>query len=107
MPEFITREEAIDIIKKKSKKLINIGEHEVDVVDFTASLVNEIKDIQKADAEHIVHDYWKGDEEDNDDKYAICSVCGESYDCGDVDITLFAKFFSYCPVCGAKMDGGD
>lgn len=49
-----------------------------------------------ADVAEVVHGHWR----DNGIAGSVlvkCSVCG--FDCG-------ASSFSYCPACGAKMDGG-
>lgn len=48
------------------------------------------------DAVPIVHGKW-GDNGISGSMLVKCSVCG--FDCG-------ANSFSYCPNCGAKMDGG-
>lgn len=49
-----------------------------------------------ADVAEVVHGEW-GDNGVADSMLVKCSVCG--FDCG-------ANSFSYCPNCGAKMDGG-
>ena len=50
-----------------------------------------------ADVTPVRHGKW-GDNGIAGSILVKCSVCG--YDCG-------ANSFSYCPICGAKMDGGD
>ena len=55
-----------------------------------------IKDLPAADVAPVVHGKW-GDNGIAGPILVKCSVCG--YDCG-------ANSFSYCPNCGAKMDGG-
>ena len=52
--------------------------------------------IPAADVVPVVHGKW-GDNGIAGSMLAKCSVCG--FDCG-------ANSFSYCPNCGAKMDGG-
>lgn len=49
-----------------------------------------------ADAAPVVHGRW-GDNGIPDSMLSGCSVCG--FTCG-------AHSFLYCPMCGAKMDGG-
>ncbi len=49
----------------------------------------KVKDIPTADVEEVRHGEWCG---------TVCSACGASVSNGfDYD---------YCPMCGAKMDGG-
>lgn len=55
-----------------------------------------LADMPAADVAPVVHGMW-----DNLDGYKtrrVCSVC-----CWDVP--EYGKFYSYCPNCGAKMDG--
>lgn len=56
------------------------------------------KAMQTVDAVPVVHGRW-----DNMDGYKTRKVCSE---CG-WDVPEYGKFYSYCPNCGAKMDGGD
>ena len=56
-----------------------------------------ILDAPAADVAPVVHGKW-GDNGIAGSILVKCSVCG--YDCG-------ANSFSYCPNCGAKMDGDD
>lgn len=51
-----------------------------------------------ADVVPVVHGRWN-----NMDGYKTRKVCSE---CG-WDVPEYGKFYSYCPNCGAKMDGGD
>lgn len=57
-----------------------------------------IRGVPTADVAPVVHGRW-----DIMDGYKMrrnCSVCGW-------DVPEYGKFYSYCPNCGAKMDGGD
>ena len=57
-----------------------------------------LHDMPAADVAPVVHGRW-----DIMDGYKMrrnCSVCGW-------DVPEYGKFYSYCPNCGAKMDGGD
>ena len=56
-----------------------------------------IKTFPAADVAKMVHGKW-GDNGIAGSMLVKCSVCG--FDCG-------ANSFSYCPNCGAKMDGGN
>lgn len=55
-------------------------------------------EIPTVDAVPVVHGRWN-----NMDGYKTRKVCSE---CG-WDVPEYGKFYSYCPNCGAKMDGGN
>lgn len=55
-----------------------------------SELDEEIKDFPAADVQEVKHGTWIGTYDD------ICSVCRE----------ISEDTYSYCPNCGAKMDGG-
>lgn len=66
---------------------------------------NMVKSLPAADVAPVIHGRWVWSE----DKYAyICSACDCEYDYrgtyGLFDHGFWAA--SYCPNCGAKMDGG-
>ena len=56
-----------------------------------------IDDIPAADVAPVVYARWN-----SMDGYKTRKVCSE---CG-WDVPEYGKFYSYCPNCGAKMDGG-
>ena len=56
-----------------------------------------LADMDAADVAEVVHGKW-GDNGIAGSMLVKCSVCG--FYCG-------ANSFSYCPNCGAKMDGGN
>ena len=56
-----------------------------------------IKAQPAADVAPVVHGRW--DILDGYKTRRVCSVCGW-------DVPEYGKFYSYCPNCGAKMDGG-
>ena len=64
--------------------------------DYAAAFA-EIRKLPAADVAPVVHGKW-GDNGIAGSMLVKCSVCG--FDCG-------ANSFSYCPNCGAKMDGGN
>ena len=68
------------------------GEHYA----YSAAL-REIRNAPAADVAPVVHGKW-GDNGIAGSMLVKCSVCG--FDCG-------ANSFSYCPNCGARMDGGN
>lgn len=57
-----------------------------------------IRGVPAADVAPVVHGRWN-----NMDGYKTRKVCSE---CG-WDVPEYGKFYSYCPNCGAKMDGGN
>ena len=82
---------------------LGVGRCSRDVLpaDYCAGWNGLIRLLEKAptvDAVPVVHGRW-----DNMDGYKtrkVCSMCGW-------DVPEYGKFYSYCPNCGAKMDGGD
>lgn len=82
---------------------LGVGRCSRDVLpaDYCAGWNGLIRLLEKAptvDAVPVVHGRW-----DNMDGYKTRKVCSE---CG-WDVPEYGKFYSYCPNCGAKMDGGD
>lgn len=65
------------------------------------------ENLPAADVEPVRHGDWDVILDDWEDTVTLrCPLCGEEYavDCDDDEIPQ-AKY-SYCPGCGAKMDGG-
>lgn len=62
-------------------------------------VIDRIKNAPAADVVEVKHGYWIDNEEDF---WVICSACGIEYLDEQMDII---DNFSYCPHCGAKMDG--
>lgn len=60
--------------------------------------VEDIEDAPAADVAPVVHGRWNS--MDGYKTRVVCSECGW-------DAPEYGKFYSYCPNCGAKMDGGD
>lgn len=81
--EYIRRAEALEITTRTCG-------------DYAAAFA-EIRKLPAADVAPVVHGKW-GDNGIAGSMLVKCSVCG--FDCG-------AYSFSYCPNCGAKMDGGN
>lgn len=60
-----------------------------------------------ADVAPVVHGKWIEQEDPCGDPYYTCSACKDDFYIemtGTVEKDLF--LYSYCPACGAKMDGG-
>lgn len=82
---------------------LGVGRCSRDVLpaDYCAGWNGLIRLLEKAptvDAVPVVHGRWN-----NMDGYKTQKVCSE---CG-WDVPEYGKFYSYCPNCGAKMDGGN
>lgn len=81
---------------------LGVGRCSRDVLpaDYCAGWNGLIRLLEKAptvDAVPVVHGRWN-----NMDGYKTRKVCSE---CG-WDVPEYGKFYSYCPNCGAKMNGG-
>lgn len=64
-----------------------------------AKVLREVSDAPAADVAPVVHGRWnviEGRRLDN----AICSNCGRRFQ-------AYYEAYSFCPNCGAKMDGGN
>lgn len=61
------------------------------------SVLEYAENLPADDVAPVVHGRWN-----NMDGYKTRKVCSE---CG-WDVPEYGKFYSYCPNCGAKMDGG-
>lgn len=74
--------------------------------DMIANLLDSAPTV---DAEPVVHGRWDGEGDGLADGEIVldvwyCSKCGHCIDDGTDDPCVLP---SYCPNCGAKMDGGD
>lgn len=65
--------------------------------DRTEDAIQRIKNAPTADVAPVVHGRWNS--MDGYKTRKVCFVCGW-------DVPEYGKFYSYCPNCGAKMDGG-
>ena len=63
-----------------------------------AVVQQNIKDATTIDAEPVRHGRWEIVVGSNGKEYMVCTRCRVSQDLTGV--------FTYCPNCGAKMDGG-
>lgn len=65
----------------------------VDAID-----IKDVDAIPAADVAPVVHGYWEIVLGSNGKEYMVCTCCRVSQDLTGV--------FTYCPSCGARMDGG-
>lgn len=102
MSDYISRQAAIDALWKIS--------NEMDSVYYTAAIhtaVESLESLPTADVVPVVHGRWI-DRIIDDTHYVYCSECGDEYVEDDLRLDSWVKqYFKYCPVCGAKMDGGE
>lgn len=94
MVDYIDREAAVKIAEKYGLTNGTILGYHSGVADCIAS---EIFALPASDVTDVVHGRWV-DNGIPDSILCGCSVCG--FTCG-------ASNFFYCPMCGAKMDGGN
>ena len=64
-----------------------------------------IKKAPTVEAVPVKHGHWISKQDEYDENYVICSVCGDEYTEDDLHLNSWVKqYFKYCPTCGAKMD---
>lgn len=72
----------------------------------SASVIDIVLNFPAADVAPVVHGRWIEQEDPCGDPYYTCSACKDDFYIemtGAVEKDLF--LYSYCPSCGAKMDG--
>lgn len=91
MAEYIEREVAFDAITDIAGKSSTRSAYEA-----VWKSARVLKKIPVADVAPVVHGRW--DIMDGTKTRRICSKCRW-------DVPEYGKFYSYCPNCGARMDG--
>lgn len=92
MDEYILKTAAMEIVCRTSG-------------DYAAAFA-AIRKLPAADVAPVVHGKWIEQEDPCGDPYYTCSACKDDFYIemtGAVEKDLF--LYSYCPSCGAKMDG--
>ena len=92
MDEYLKREAVIDLITRRYEN--------------PEICTQEINSIPSADVAPVVHGWW-----DDSGRYTFpggstavrCTNCG----CALTESEYHLNNWNYCPVCGAKMDGGN
>lgn len=100
MSEYIDKNEAVGEGYLQDWYINSVSENDEPV--WTDAHIEELandfivipKDTPAADVAPVVHGEWQ--------HHCICSICGVA--CGPKNEAV-RKFYSYCPNCGAKMDG--
>ena len=66
---------------------------------------NIIELMPTVEAVPVKHGHWISKQDEYDENYVICSICGDEYTEDDLHLnSWFKQYFKYCPTCGAKMD---
>ena len=109
MAEYIKREAAIAYIREQSeecqKAFEELGGESGIYADAYNDLAEDFYRIPAADVAPVVHGQW-----DDSGRYTFpggstavrCTNCG----CALTESEYHLNNWNYCPVCGAKMDGG-
>lgn len=72
------------------------------------SVLEYVGNLPAADVAPVVHGRWIEQEDPMLDVYYTCSVCKEDFYIETTGYTEKDMFlYTYCPNCGAKMDGGN
>ena len=106
MSEYIDKNEAVgegyladwyihSVAEYGDEKLNEPRWTEKHIEELTQDFIVIPKDTPAADVAPVVHGEWE--------HHCICSVC--KLTCGPKNEAV-RKFYSHCPNCGAKMDGG-
>ena len=101
MADYIDREDLVEWLKRIPLKDLSDGRGLCRVI-FEDDFKKAIKEMPKgiiADVAPVVrHGEWEIVVGSNGKEYMVCTCCRVSQDLTGV--------FTYCPNCGAKMDGG-
>ena len=94
--DYISRQAALDALGVTKNATKYGGDHS----GYDTRMLYEIHDaltgIPAADVVPVIHSEWEYHM-----SFGICHNCGYEYDWKATDAR------NYCPMCGAKMDGGD
>lgn len=93
MAEYIERAVAVKAVLRERKPTNSVAQNRM-----LSIIQRDLLTMPAADVAPVVHGRWN-----NMDGYKTRKVCSE---CG-WDVPEYGKFYSYCPNCGAIMDGGD
>lgn len=97
MPEYITKNAAINAVENAPIKLFQSEWEEIE---------EAINAAPAADVAPVVHGRWDDSGRytfPNGDTAVVCPNCG----CALTESEYHLNNWNYCPVCGDKMDGGE
>ena len=103
MKRLIYMDDTMDKLRAYAERKHNAGH--IELANGILKAVNYIRNnIIRADAVEVVHGEWSTIEDDYLGLTALaCSECKQEY---WFEEEPPIKIYSYCPNCGAKMDGG-
>lgn len=108
MTEYITKEQAIDVVEEAIGNIINSDSESVNLTDLEIEIQMTITDYtDAADVVEVVHGHWIGIWGDG---YANGFIVYEEFECSRCGCVHHADgepTWDYCPRCGARMDGGE
>ena len=88
MAEYVTKEQVLDWFRPYG--------HMDEPIPFE-TMVSDLRGMPAADVAPVRHGEWEIVVGSNGKEYMVCTCCRVSQDLTGV--------FTYCPNCGAKMDG--
>lgn len=108
MAKYIDADEFKKVLKEFAESVFGININGFLSACFATQAMKKIDDFPAADVEEVKHGEWI----EENYGYAACSVCRA--DTNSLDSEGFPigresesqRWASYCPHCGAKMDGG-
>ena len=105
MAEYIEREAIMEFpIRKDHCDKERANEHFIFGIE---SVLEYVENLPAADVAPVVHGRWIEQEDPMLDVYYTCSVCKEDFYIETTGYTEKDMFlYTYCPNCGARMDGG-
>ena len=101
--EYIRREDFIQHLEKckKGAAVTNL------VWAAIMAIERDVRDMPAADVAPVVHGKWLRVDDDWNSLTTIqCPICSEEW-CFETDDDVSLLNYTYCPNCGAKMDGGN
>lgn len=106
MAEYIEREAIMEFpIRKDHCDKERANEHFIFGIE---SVLEYVENLPAADVAPVVHGRWIEQEDPMLDVYYTCSVCKEDFYIETTGYTEKDMFlYTYCPNCGARMDGGN
>ena len=101
MDEYIERSAGVSILRAKANMAVLM-----DAAPYFEKAAQMLEKLPAADVAPVVHGRW-----DDSGRYTFpgggtavrCTECG----CALTESEYRLNNWNYCPVCGAKMDGGD
>lgn len=96
MTEYITKEQAINVVNVAFGHVYDSDSTTVCLVDLQNEIIMTIeKNTEPADVAPVVHAEWR--------------YVGSNWECSNCLFPVYSKskFYRYCPQCGARMDGGE